>query len=75
MVNNIYMDSQLFISILLGILAFVGSMMVKQLMKIAEAVNRIQQELGILANDHVNLKTEVIDVKNRVTKIEESKTH
>lgn len=65
------MTNEFIISVLLGIVAFVGSLMVKQLMKIAEAVNKIQQELGVLTNDHTNLKSEVIDIKHRVTKIEE----
>jgi len=51
------------ISILLGIVAFVGALMVKQLMKIADAVHSIQIDIGILSNDHNNLK-------ERVTKLE-----
>lgn len=57
------MSASLLISILLGIVAFVGALMVKQLMKIADAVHSIQIDIGILSNDHNNLK-------ERVTKLE-----
>ncbi len=46
------MSSTLLISILLSIVAFVGSLMVKQLMRIAESVQQIQVEIKVLANDH-----------------------
>lgn len=52
------------ISILLGIVGFIGALMVKQLVKIADAVHQIQITLGILSNDHNNLK-------ERVEKLEE----
>lgn len=58
------MTSTLLISILLSIVGFIGVLMVKQLMKIAEAVHQIQITLGILSNDHNNLK-------ERVEKLEE----
>ena len=57
------MSSTLLISILLSIVGFIGALMVKQLMKIADAVHSIQIDIGILSNDHNNLK-------ERVTKLE-----
>ena len=45
------MSSTLLISVLLSIVAFVGALMVKQLMKIADAVQAIQVEIKVLAND------------------------
>ena len=65
------MSSTLLISILLSIVAFVGALMVKQLMKIAEAVQSIQVEIKVLANDHSNLKSDHTDLKKRVEKLEE----
>ena len=65
------MTQELFISILLAILAFIGAMMVKQLVKIADAVNGIQKDLQVLTNDHSNLKEDVSEVKVRVTKLED----
>lgn len=55
---------------LLGILAYVGRLAVSKLSEIATSVNQIEKDLGILANDHTNLKDEVKDVKQRVTKLE-----
>jgi len=65
------MSSTLLISVLLSIVAFVGALMVKQLMKIAEAVQSIQVEIKVLANDHSNLKNDHSDLKKRVEKLEE----
>ena len=53
------MSSTLLISILLSIVGFIGVLMVKQLMKIADAVQQIQVTIGILSNDHNNLKERV----------------
>ena len=64
------MSSTLLISILLSIVAFVGALMVKQLMRIAESVQQIQVEIKVLANDHSNLKEEHRDLKKRVEKLE-----
>jgi cell division protein FtsX len=64
------MSSTLLISILLSIVAFVGASMVKQLMKIAEAVQQIQVDMKVLANDHSNLKTDHHELKNRVSQLE-----
>lgn len=64
------MSSTLLISVLLSIVAFVGALMVKQLMKIAEAVQSIQVEIKVLANDHSNLKDDHTDLKKRVEKLE-----
>lgn len=64
------MSQEQFIAILLTIVAFVGGLMVKQLMRIAESVQRIHSDLKVLTNDHTNLKEEVRDVKNRVKTLE-----
>lgn len=53
------MSATLLISILLSIVGFIGVLMVKQLMKIADAVQQIQITIGILSNDHNNLKERV----------------
>lgn len=58
------------ISILLGIVGFVGILMVQQLTKIADAVNSIKTDLKVLANDHTNLKKDVEVVEERVKKLE-----
>jgi len=65
------MSSTLLISVLLSIVAFVGALMVKQLMKIADAVQSIQVEIKVLANDHSNLKNDHSELKKRVDKLEE----
>jgi hypothetical protein len=64
------MSSTLLISILLSIVAFVGALMVKQLMKIAEAVQSIQVEIKVLANDHSNLKDDHKQLTKRVENLE-----
>ena len=64
------MSSTLLISILLSIVAFVGALMVKQLMRIAESVKQIQVEIKVLYNDHSNLKEEHKDLKKRVENLE-----
>lgn len=58
------------IQMLLGIVSFVGVLMVKQLMKIADAVNGIQKDLQVLTNDHTNLKEDVEEIKERVKSLE-----
>ena len=64
------MTSTLLISILLSIVGFVGVLMVKQLMKIADSVQNIDKKLEVLANDHNNLKDDHIELKQRVHKLE-----
>jgi uncharacterized protein YlxW (UPF0749 family) len=64
------MNQDQFIGILLTIVAFVGGLMVKQLMSIAKSVQSIHSDLKVLTNDHTNLKEEVRDVKQRVKHLE-----
>lgn len=64
------MSATLFISILLAIVGFIGSLMVKQLMRIAGAVQQIQVDIKVLANDHSNLKEAHSELKKRVDKLE-----
>ena len=58
------------VTILLGLVAWIGGGMVDQLKSIAKSVNKIEKDLGILANDHSNLKEKVNDVDNRVKALE-----
>jgi cell division protein FtsX len=60
------MTSTLLISVLLSIVGFIGILMVKQLMKIAEAVQQIQIEIKGLATDHANLKDDHKELRIRV---------
>jgi chaperonin cofactor prefoldin len=64
------MSSTLVISTLLSIVGFVGVLMVKQLIKIADAVQNIDKKLEVLANDHDNLKDDHHELKQRVAKLE-----
>lgn len=64
------MTTTLFISILLSIVGFIGVLMVKQLMKIADAVQNIQIEIKGLATDHDNLKADHKELKERVKVLE-----
>lgn len=59
------MTSTLLISILLSVVGFIGVLMVKQLMKIADAVQQIQITIGILSNDHNNLKERVEKLEDK----------
>lgn len=60
------MSQELFISILLGLVAFVGALMVQQLIKIADSVKNIHSDLKVLTNDHSNLKDEVKKIDGRL---------
>lgn len=67
------MTQELIITTLLAIVGFIGVLMVKQLIKIADAVHGIQKDLQVLTNDHTNLKEDVSGIGVRVTKLEEKK--
>jgi len=58
------------ISLLLALLAWIGNGMVSKMGGIENALNRIEKELGVLSNDHTNLKDDVIDMKLRLAKLE-----
>lgn len=45
---------------------------VKQIESIAASLNKIEKDLSVLSNDHINLKQDVVDVKNRVSKLEKA---
>jgi hypothetical protein len=64
------MTSTLLISILLSIVGTIGLLMVKQLIKIADTLKEVDKKLGILSNDHSNLKEDHIELKQRVSKLE-----
>lgn len=64
------MTQQMFLTILLSVIGFIGALMVQQLIKIADAVNGIQKDLQVLTNDHTNLKEDVKEVKHRVSHLE-----
>lgn len=57
-------------SIILGLIAWIGNGMVDELKKIAASVNKIEAEIGILSNDHNNLKEDVKELKQRVNFLE-----
>ena len=56
---------------LFSVLAYIGKLAVGQLKRIADTVNKMEKDLSVLANDHINLKDEVKEVKKRVSKLEE----
>lgn len=58
------------ISILLGLVAWIGSGMVSKLEKISDSLSKIEKDFGVLSNDHVHLKEEVKEIKERVTILE-----
>jgi hypothetical protein len=60
---------------LLAILAYVGKLGVSQLQSIAKSVNRMEKDLGVLTNDHTNLKEDVKEVKQRVSRLEDLNSH
>jgi hypothetical protein len=64
------MSQEQFIVILLAIVGFIGALMVKQLVRIADSVQRIHSDLKVLTNDHNNLKSDVVEVKQRVQRLE-----
>ena len=59
------------ISTLIGLIAWIGGGMVDQLKKIASSVNKIEKDLSVLSNDHLNLKTDFKELKDRVHALEE----
>ena len=58
------------LSILLAIIAWIGNGMVTKLETISKSLQKIEQDFGILNNDHHNLKSDVIEIKQRVTQLE-----
>ena len=54
------------ITAVLALIAWIGKEATTQLKKIADSVQRIEVELGVLANDHSNLKHDHEDLKKRV---------
>ena len=67
--NELLAIMSILVTILLGLIAFIGNGMVDQLKKIANSVNRIEIDLGVLSNDHTNLKNEVKELKDEVRKM------
>ena len=53
-------------SVLILLIGYIGSNMVKQLKNIAWSVNKIEVDLSVLSNDHHNLKNEVKEIKQQV---------
>lgn len=68
-VETLLMITGALISLLLALLAWIGNGMVAKMGGIENALNRIEKEMGILSNDHMNLKSDVHEVKARLTKI------
>lgn len=70
-------ETRFIIWVALGILALLGIVVgwilnrgVKQLEAIAQSLNKVEKDLSVLSNDHVNLKQDVIDIKQRVSRLE-----
>jgi preprotein translocase subunit SecA len=59
------------ISILITLIGWIGGGMVDQLKKIAGSVNKIEKDLSVLSNDHLNLKTDFKELKDRVHALED----
>ena len=57
-------------STLIGLFAWIGKGTISKLDKIATSVNNIENDLGILANDHNNLKTNHDELKKKVLDLE-----
>lgn len=55
---------------LLGILSWIGRLGVKYLSNIATSVNKIEKDIAVLSTEHINLKEEVRDIKDRVKILE-----
>lgn len=56
---------------LIAILAWIGKLAVKHLSNISIAVNNMEKDLGVLTNDHSNLKDDVKKVETRMATIEQ----
>lgn len=70
-------ETRFIIWVALGILALLGIVVgwilnrgVKQLEAIAQSLNKVEKDLSVLSNDHVNLKQDVVDIKQRVSRLE-----
>jgi len=61
------------ITILLSVVAYIGTNIVSKLEKISVALSKIEKDFGILSNDHVNLKEDVCEIKERVKALENDK--
>ena len=58
------------VSTLLTILAWVGANMNNNMKTISTTLGNIEKELGVLSNDHGNLKEEFREIKIRILKLE-----
>jgi hypothetical protein len=67
------MTPELLISILLGIVAFVGALGVKQLMSIAKSVNEIKVELGVIVTKQAHMEKQQDEIEHRVLILERKK--
>ena len=65
------------LSILLGIIAWIGNGMVSKLETISQSLQKIEKDFGVLNNDHTNFKEKVkedlTDVKHRLTDLESAR--
>lgn len=50
-----------------GILIWLFQQFVGYVKSIAASVQKMEKDLGVLTNDHTNLKTEVKEIKERLT--------
>jgi hypothetical protein len=58
---------------LLGIVAFVGALGVKQLMSIAKSVNEIKVELGVIVTKQAHMEKKQDEIEHRVLILERKK--
>ena len=66
------MNATQIISVLLSVIGFFGVLMITQLVRIANSVAGIREDIKVLANDHSNLKEDHKDLKSRVSKLEDN---
>ena len=56
--------------IIMAIIGYFLKQLVEQLKELNKTVSALQHELGILVNDHDNLKEDVKDIDERIKKLE-----
>lgn len=64
--ETIYRILLYLIPILLGMLAFIGALMVKQLMKLSDSVGEIKVTISAIAAKHDNLEKRVDKLENNI---------
>lgn len=57
-------------AVFFGLITWLLSQFVSYVKSIATSVQNMEKDLGVLTNDHVNLKSEVKEIKERLTAAE-----